>query len=496
VSTARQVARGMTRVLLGVVAAKALDFALYLLLARKLGVAQFGLYNFALSYSLLFSVLADFGVSFVFTREVSRAPLRSRTLLAHAVALKFGLALVTVSATYGVALATGVPRPTLLLITCFVLGMLLNGTAMLFQGLLKAAGRAGGLGLTFFVHSLGGLAAAVILLRSGTGATGAAVAYFVAGMAQLLAAAWLSRDLWRAGSGTPPARIRLGEGLALLRASAPLALSGVFIALYFRIDAVMLKHLQGDEAVGLYAGIYRLLEAFVPLSTAYHAIVFPFMVRAADGVEDSLRVLCRNSLRVQLLAYVGVAVFFTFQARAIVALMLGSAYSSAASGLAILIWALPFSHMAYTMLHVLTAQNRQSATTSAVALTAAVNVALNLILIPRFSFVGAAVATVASEALCFVLLYSTFRLRVPSVGLIGVAWRPLLAGGGLAVCSAFLTPWLPPDLKGLAASAAILPIVYGLLLIGFKALGREDLHLVIDLLPAGLRGRLAGGARP
>ena len=76
-SITQWVARGTTRLLTGFLAAKALDFALYLVLARRLGVEQFGRYTFALSFTLLFSIIADLGVSTLFTRE-PRAPRHAR----------------------------------------------------------------------------------------------------------------------------------------------------------------------------------------------------------------------------------------------------------------------------------------------------------------------------------------------------------------------------------------------------------------------------------
>jgi len=122
---------------------------------------------------------------------------------------------------------------------------------------------------------------------------------------------------------------------------------------------------------------------------------------------------------------------------------------------------------------------------AAVGTTAVFNVALNLVLIPRYSFVGASAATVASEILCFGLLFTLFRRGVPRVGLARVAWRPMLAGAGLAALLALIVPRMPAGIGWTAGAALAAAGTYGVLLAALGAIGREDLQLVRDLKGAG-----------
>lgn len=55
-SVARAVVRASSRVLAGSLVARALDFVFFMVLARTLGVERFGLFAFALSYTMLFGV--------------------------------------------------------------------------------------------------------------------------------------------------------------------------------------------------------------------------------------------------------------------------------------------------------------------------------------------------------------------------------------------------------------------------------------------------------
>jgi O-antigen/teichoic acid export membrane protein len=325
---------------------------------------------------------------------------------------------------------------------------------------------------------------------------GAAIAYAVSGLVHVVAVVWPARDLWRARVDDRPATA-LTEApvedagsaacapwcgqLGLLRECAPLALSCIFIALYFRIDAVMLHALQDDRAVGLYGGIYRVFEVFAMLAVAFRSVLFPVMARAADGPRDALAVLCRKSLRLHLLFTVLVAVFFTVESRTIITIVLGSQYAPAAMGLSVLIWALPGSFMADTLFHLLIAQRRQALGTWAVGAAAVFNVALNFVLIPRFSFVGAAAATAASELVCFGLLFAIFRRGMPDVSLLRTAWPPIVAG---------VASHLPPNLAGLAVAGVATLAVYTAALALLGGIGRADLAAVRGLLPS-VRARMA-----
>ncbi len=543
-TTARAVARGTSRLLVGLLAAKALDFTFYLMLARRLGVEQFGHYAFALSFTLLFNILADMGVSTVVTRELARAPQRTRALLAEALGLKLGLAFLTVIATSAITWVTHAPRITLVLVAILTVAMLINSAALLFEGVLKVAGRSGAAGLSVLAQSITAMAVGMTLVLSGHGALGGACAYLLAAFMHLIAAAAWSRDLWgrlrprtpgRVATGSAhllfpqalgtKARVAKAPGMTsasesaretlpadsteqspapepawhgwrgLLRESAPLAFSGAFIAIYFRIDSVLVQFFKGASAVGLYSGTYRFFEAFALLATAYRSVLYPIMARTADGPAEALGVLCRKSLRLHLMFTIGVAVFVTFQARAILMLVLGPAYAPAAASLAWLMWALPGSFMADTLLHLLTSQRRQSVGARAVGVTACFNLLANLILIPQFSYFGAAATTAVSEALCFTLLFVGFSRSVPKINLFGVARAPLIAGGIAAAAMLLLSPLNPGGAPGLALMGLFAMAAYVLALIALGALSRQDAELVQEVLPAALRLLPAGERR-
>ena len=104
-------------------------------------------------------------------------------------------------------------------------------------------------------------------------------------------------------------------------------------------------------------------------------------------------------------------------------------------------------------------------------------------LIPRYSFLGAAIATVVSEVVCCGLLFLLFRRGVPGVGLARAAWRPIAAGVLVAALLSFLTPLLPDGLPGLALGAGVTLTGYAAALLALGGVSGEDLAVVRSLLP-------------
>lgn len=498
-SISRVVVRGTTRILAGSLVARVLDFAFFLMLARALGVDGFGLFSFATSYTLLFGVLADLGVTTVVTRDAARAALDRRRLLADALGLKIALALVSLA---GAALVAQLPalsgKGALETIVWLTLAVILNSAAVLFEGFLKVAGRAGAVGLAVVTRSAVNLGCALLFVRLGLGVRGASLSCVVAAVAHLLVAIGLCRGVWAAPAApaAPDRGVWIANPLvareraaALLRDALPLALSSAFIGVYFRVDSVLLQAFKGQEAVGLYGGIYRFFEAFTLIAAAYHSVVFPYMARAADGPSEALRVLWRKSFRAHLLVSLGAAVFVTLEAHRLVVAVLGPPYASGALGLAVLVWAVPGSLLAATLFNLLVALNRHHAAARAVGITAAFNVALNLALIPRWSLLGASVATVASEVVCFALLLRAFGATVPRLDLGGIAWRPAVAAAALGGVLAVLGRFVPIGTLGLLIALAVTAVVYPALLAALRAVGREDAELLLDSIPSRLRPR-------
>src|SRR5262249_47438023 len=150
---------------------------------------------------------------------------------------------------------------------------------------------------------------------------------------------------------------------------------------------------------------------------------FPRLSRDSD-LTHAYRLALRALLQLAFPLAVGIALL----SEPIVALVGGKQYlPESATALAILICYLPLKYTNGLTQYVLIATGKQRMLTGAFFLALVFNLAANVILIPRFSYIGAAWVTVASE----IVLLIPFRLAAASVtrgvSLLAEARTPVLA---------------------------------------------------------------------
>jgi O-antigen/teichoic acid export membrane protein len=433
--------------------------------ARALGGVGFGEWSTLLVVAQMASYLADLGVEQV---AVSRAAQegRERDWIGALVSLR---TLISVPATAAAAV---------------VVLLLASNDDMVVSGLLLAATiLATGPSSTRALLQLrvrNDLNMVVITFNSVLW-TGAAIALaaadsgMVAFAAAFLAVTWATVAVQvvlalRAG------RISLRGGRPLLRpltaAGIPVAISGLLILAYARIDQVLVYELAGAREAGLYAAAYRILEQshFVPLAVA---TTFLPLVAAAHGAD----IARARRMTQHVINYMAVGSFpalgFTLVAsEQVIRLLFGEAFVSAAPALPVLMGAfvlICFGYLSGNLVIVLGLQRRFLR----YALVALVfNVALNLVLIPPYGFLAAAWVTLATEILVVGLTMTMVMRALGHVPRLDRVARAVAATAGMT-----LAVWAAREL---GAGTAVLLLVgglsYGALVMLFGALTVGDLR--------------------
>ena len=125
----------------------------------------------------------------------------------------------------------------------------------------------------------------------------------------------------------------------LLKDSWPLILSGLVIAIYVKIDQVIIKNMMTDKDVGYYAAAVRIAEAWYFIPTAISTSVFPAIINAKK-VSEKLY-LSRLQKLYDILAWVAICISIpiTIFSKDIIKFLLGPDFIQSASVLTIYIWA-------------------------------------------------------------------------------------------------------------------------------------------------------------
>jgi len=267
-------------------------------------------------------------------------------------------------------------------------------------------------------------------------------------------------------SGSFISRINFKRSLGILRLSYPFALLILLMSLFNRIDSVMLERMlaNGKEEAGIYAQSFRIFEAGSQFSFLFAMLLLPMfsrMLRMKQNVND----LVRMALPLLMVAGLTVAVSCNFYRVEIIDLMYLSPapYSSKIFG--ILMVGFLFVSTSYIYGTLLTANNNLRYLNILAGATVVINVTLNLILIPRFHAVGAAISSLVSQAFYATtqLFLSRHILKIPLNGDILIKLAGFLA---LNLLTGYLTLFIPGWIPGfliLLGSCLVSSLLLGLI---------------------------------
>jgi O-antigen/teichoic acid export membrane protein len=179
-----------------------------------------------------------------------------------------------------------------------------------------------------------------------------------------------------------------------------------------------------------------------------------------------------------------IAVGTTLLAQPLIIWLYTDEFANSSLVLAILIWALPFLNLSSLCGSITTATDREKEAVKVYVIAALLNLVANLIIIPFWGYLGAAVATVVTEGTALLLFYTKLHGEFPLTDLSNTLLKPFIAGlvmGGVIL--------LTQDLY-LPVTVGIGALTYGITLLALKPFNQTELHLFQGLWSI-LRRRLS-----
>jgi O-antigen/teichoic acid export membrane protein len=241
--------------------------------------------------------------------------------------------------------------------------------------------------------------------------------------------------------------INLSASIKILRLSYPFALLILLMAVFSRVDSVMLERLleNGREEAGIYAQSFRIFEAATQFSFLFAMLLLPMFSRMIRQKQD-LNGLVRIALPLLFTAGLSGALSCNFYKKDIIALLYDSHVSYSSGIFGWLMIGFLFASTTYLYGTLLTANNNLRQLNMAAALTVVINVTLNLILIPRYQALGAALASLASHG--FFAITQWFL----AIRLLNISWNAdimirllgfLVINLALGYLSLLIPGWIP-----------------------------------------------------
>lgn len=373
--------------------------------ARYLGPEQFGIWNFAIAFTLLFSALANLGLDGIVVREIIKNPEKTGILLGTSFFLRLlGSAVAFILCLVTAYISGHRDTTTLLLIVLYAGGFIFQSLLVIDyynQANIKSKYTVWAQNIAFTIITTTKIV--MILIQAPL------IAFGITGLIeQILTSIFIfifykfnKSNSRSSNKGLYPINLRWEfsstVGIKLIKESWPLLIGSISIMIYMRIDQVMIKEILGDRDVGLYSAIVKISELWYFIPMAINTSIFPKIVEYKNISEE----LYYNRLQKYFcaMAWIGIITGFlvTILGEQILHIVFGSDYVSAARTLQIHIWSGVFVCLGVASSGWILAENLQTFSLYRTLAGAICNIILNLALIPLFSINGAAISTLISH---------------------------------------------------------------------------------------------------
>ncbi|HLH71865.1 MAG TPA: flippase, partial [Chloroflexota bacterium] len=433
---------------------KAIDFGFAALMLRILGVAAVGDYTWAVVMVGYFEILTNFGLNALIIREVSRQRDRAGRYLADAILLRLALCLVSLPVVALIVLLGStwlkIESRAIIAFLLLALALIPGNVTTTLSALFYAWERIEIPSGVSVATALARVTLSTAALLAGAGIIGlAAIALLLNLVLVVVFLIVARRSLYLTLTGPVPADLP-----EMINESFPLLINNVLVTVFFKIDVLLLLAFQGNEALGYYATAYKWVDGTLIVPSTFTFAVYPALSRFAQEKGEGLRAAYEIAARVLLTIGIPITVAIFFLSGDLILLLGGQAYyPQSAVALAILIWFLPFSYLNGLTQYALIAVNHQRFITIAFLIATSFNLIANFLLIPRYSFLAAAVVTVLSEIILMLPFLYAVGQRIGMPNWLQTAGKPTLAGLAMGLV-AYLGRAIEPHLA-LVLGAAV-----------------------------------------
>jgi O-antigen/teichoic acid export membrane protein len=450
-------------------------------LGTRLGAATFGTLYLAMSFSLLFSVLVEFGLNQQLVRAIARDPDLAGPYLVNALAIKLALALVAYLAILALIYWLDYSAEAARVIAVFSLILAFNGLSTTFTAVYQGTQRVIYAAIGAIVEKVLVCLLAVVLLSLGFGVIAMAGVFVVGSVAGALLQGLFLRRVARI-------ELRLDRSVigALVRNAIPFFAFWVLGSLYYRLDTILLSKLTGAEVLGWYGAAYRLFDTLVFLpNIVASAILFPILAQLSTQSRPALRRAMGKGLDTILIVGMPISVgLFTLAEPIIHLIYRQPEFLNAIPALQWLAIGLLLLYVNSILGVTLVSLNEERKLTLVAALALVLNLSLNLALIPRFQHIGAAATTAATEAFILAYLLVVLPRDLLARETFGVLAKAGVASAAMALVLIALRG------QGLGLLVPLGGAVYALAAVLLRLVPLEDFRLIGVAL--GRRGRVAG----
>ena len=461
-NTARRITFNFLSLMSAEVISKVLQIFIFIYLARTFGKDGFGIFSFGLSFAFIIVIIANFGLSALLVREISRNKRLVSKYLSNALVSKIFLSIITFFLTYVFLNIMDYPPETKIVAYILVIFAIIQSFTDLFYSIFQAFEK-------MYFDSIIKVLRMIILItliyyaiKNDLGLVTSSLIFPITEIFILLIAATIVYTKFTKISF----EFTYKFSKSLLKKSSLFCLTIGFVGIYTYIDSVMLSKIRSTTEVGIYAAAANIIIALIFIPMMYGNAIYPVISRFFISSKSSLKYAYERSFKYMLILGLPISAGVYILSDKIISIVYGSEYFASVAVLSILSWYLFLRFLNVVSGFTLASINKQSSRVLSQGIAVLINIILNLIFIPKYGFIGAAIATVITE-IAFFIIYMHFITKYGlGVKLTRIFVKPIIATAIMIFALSFI--------GNLFISIVLGIIVYVIALLALGTIDKED----------------------
>lgn len=379
-------------------------------ITRALGSDGFGEYNIVFVYLYIFSVFADFGLNSLLAREISKPDADEKEVASRIFSAKLFLSIVFFCLSFLLVIFTPYSAAVRVGVLVASIGFIMSSLSGVLMGIFQKRLKTAILAIADIAARLVQLVLVYILYKNNGGLLGFLLVFVAGSIVQFLLVYFPAKKLVPFHSDFNVSQIK-----KVLHESWPLALSAVLVLIYFKGDTIILSFLKPSYDVGIYGVAYKILENIIFFPIMFVGLVMPLLSKYFVSDPTAFKKVFQKTFDFLVIIVTPLVLGGIYMVNDLIKIIAGPGFEVAALPMRILLVAIFFIFLGALFGSTVIAIHKQKAVMYAYGVAAAFNIAANIYFISRYSYVGAAWVTVATELLItswmFLIIYQTTRYR-------------------------------------------------------------------------------------
>lgn len=420
--------------LLKVVSTVVLSLFLVRLITGYLGQEGFGKYATVLAFFSFFSAIGDLGLGQVTAREISKEGAHERKILGNVVGLRL------VSSTLLIVMAPAIifffdyspeVKWGILIVAC---ASLFSSLSFVMNSIFQKRIAMDRVAMVEFVGKLIQVGLIALIVKFDLGFLPIVFSVLTALAFNIITVFIVSRKFVRF---SPQFDFLFWKNF--LRESLPMGATAIITFAYFKTDTILLSLFQPSAEVGIYNVAYKIIENLVFFPAMLAGLILPLLARYFVSDKLKFREIANKTFKVFVIIVLPIVIGTVFLAKDIVYIISGPEFSASIPVLRILAFSLACIFFGHFFNMILIVGHMQKKLMQVLLFVAAFNITLNLFVVSRYSYFGAATAAVLTEGLVVLLtgflVYRNLHFFPRFIG----AGRVIFSAIGMAIVLYFLS---------------------------------------------------------